>query len=48
MRDFTSDMKRVSNDLVFLDSTEDLLKEAMIVFKKNDFDGYQASVLTLV
>ena len=36
MREFTQDMKRVSNELVFVENIEDLLKEAMTVLKKSD------------
>jgi hypothetical protein len=36
MREFSQDMKRVSNELVFVDKIEDLLKEAMTVLKKCD------------
>ena len=40
-------MKRISNELVFIDRAEDLLKEALIVLKKCD-PTFQSSVLGVV
>ena len=36
MREFAQEMKRVSNDLVFIENNEDLLKETVLILKKSD------------
>lgn len=40
-------MKRVANDLFFVGSNEDLMKEAMVILKKTDVQ-FQKSVLVMV
>ena len=36
LSEFGQDMKKVANDLAFIDKTEDLLKETLTVLKKCD------------
>lgn len=47
MHEFTQNLKRGSNDLVFVERSEELLKEALVVFKKCD-PAFQPRVLSLV
>ena len=41
-------MKRVSNDLVFVDNSEELLKEAVLILKKSDPSSFQQKMLDMV
>lgn len=41
-------MKRAANDLVFIDNSEELLKEAVIILKKSDPQCYQQKILEMV
>ena len=36
MREFSQEMKRVANDLIFIEGGDELLKEAMIILKKSE------------
>ena len=44
VREFSQDLKRVSNDLVFVEKADELLKEAVLVLKKCD-QSYQTTVI---
>ena len=47
MREFSQEMKRVANDLIFIEGGDELLKEAMIILKKSE-TNFQTKILLMV
>ena len=47
MREFSQEMKRVANDLIFIESGDELLKEALIILKKSE-TNFQTKILLMI